>query len=137
MIIPVRTKTSDEKEMEVSLSVDTGSNEYIALFDNAIKKYGLIDKRKRYKTISGFSVDKTVTKNFKGKIKSLNIDNIQWKKIPTKYVVAEQNIQSNGYQASEYGRIEQKILMDCNIIYDYANSVMYIDKIKLLLANKR
>jgi predicted aspartyl protease len=131
IIIGVHIRISHDKEIEVPFILDTGSNEYIALFDNAIKKYDLLDSNKKYKTKSGFSVDNAVTKNYQVKLKSFSIGNLRWEKVPSIYIVNKQNIVSgNKYKSSVYGRIGQKILNDCIITYDYKSNLIYIEKVK-------
>lgn len=128
MNISIAPHNKDEN-IKLPFKIDTGAANHMTLFNHTVMQYDLIKKKNKYKTNKGFSADKTITSNHQGKVKKVSFGQLDWRNVPVVFTVDEINIAASR-ESEAYGLLGQKLLLDFNIIYDYAHGLIYLEKRK-------
>lgn len=113
-------------ELSYIMTLDTANPDALFLFPNALVADGIALKKGR-KVVRGFSADTTITKNLRGKIRSVSFAGGEWKNVRTVLPTDPVTLASSSGGES-FGLIGQELLLEFNMIYDYRNNRIYFQQ---------
>jgi hypothetical protein len=123
VMIEVLPKNTNQP-ISLNFEVDTGAANFLTFHNKTINDYQLLDDNKRKRFSHGFGADSTITKNMRGKVRSVSFGGKTWKNIPVVFEIDPINSRDNSIAD---GLIGQELLLDFNITYNLKEQVIYFE----------